>query len=117
MQFLLDWPVPISFLTVSLMTTFYRMDEKSIPNRELYAETLTRLNDLAQYRRLRIFAGNDTVPSAVWFVLLVGALFSVSYACFFGMKNIKAQYLITTTLTVTITLIYQVLRPDVLHSK
>jgi hypothetical protein len=88
-----------------LMTTFYRMDEKSIPNRELYAETLTRLNDLAQYRRLRIFAGNDTVPSAVWFVLLVGALFSVSYACFFGMKNIRAQYLITTTLTVTITLI------------
>jgi hypothetical protein len=88
-----------------LMTTFYQMDEKSVPNRELYGETLRRLNDLAQYRRLRIFAGNDTVPSAVWFVLLVGGLFAVSYACFFGMKNIKAQYLITTTLTVMITLI------------
>src|SRR4030095_1109090 len=31
-----------------LMTTFYQMDEKSIANRELYAETLKRLNDLAQ---------------------------------------------------------------------
>jgi hypothetical protein len=88
-----------------LLTAFYQLDEKSIPNRELYAETLKRLNNLAEYRRLRIFAGNDTVPLAVWFVLLVGAAFAVSYTCFFGMKNIKAQYLITTTLTVTITLI------------
>jgi uncharacterized protein DUF4239 len=88
-----------------LMTTFYHMDEKSIPNRELYAETLKRLNNLAQYRRLRIFAGNDTVPSAVWLVLLVGGVFTVSYTFFFGMKNIRAQYIIATTLTVTITLI------------
>jgi len=87
------------------MKMFYQMDEKSIANRELYAETLKRLNDLAQYRRLRIFAGNDTVPWAVWFVLLVGGVFAVSYTCFFGMKNIKAQYLLTTTLTVMITLI------------
>jgi hypothetical protein len=88
-----------------LMTTFYQMDEKSISNRELYAETLRRLNDLAQYRRLRIFAGNDTVPQAVWLVLLVGGVFTVSYTFFFGMKNIRAQYIIATTLTVTITLI------------
>jgi Protein of unknown function (DUF4239) len=88
-----------------LITTLYEMDEKSIPNRELYSETLKRLNDLAQYRRLRIFAGNDTVPPAIWLVLLVGGVFTVSYTFFFGMKNIKAQYMIATTLTVTITLI------------
>src|SRR6266446_2930455 len=41
-----------------LITVFYQMDEKSIPNRELYAESLRRLNNLAQHRRLRIFAGN-----------------------------------------------------------
>jgi len=73
-----------------LMAIFYQMDERSVPNRELYAETLKRLNDLAQYRRLRIFAGNDTVPWAVWFVLLIGGVFAVSY-------------LLTTTLTVMIT--------------
>jgi Protein of unknown function (DUF4239) len=88
-----------------LLTAFYKMDEKTMPNRELYAETLRRLNSLAEYRRLRIFAGNNTVPPAVWLVLLVGGVFAVSYTCFFGMKNIRAQCLITTTLTVTITLI------------
>ena len=52
---------------------------------------------------MRIFAGNDTVPPVIWLVLLVGGVLAVSYTFFFGMKNIRAQYLITTTLTVTVT--------------
>ena len=88
-----------------LTPLFYQMDEKSIPNKELYAESLRRLNNLAQYRRLRIFAGNNTVPSVIWLVLLVGGVTAVAYTYFFGTKNIKAQYMMTTALTVTITLI------------
>jgi len=86
----------------NLRTLFSQMDATSIPNRELYAESLRCLNNLAQYRRLRIFAGNDTIPPVIWLVLLVGGTFTVSYTFFFGMKNIKAQYLLTTTLTVMI---------------
>ena len=52
---------------------------------------------------MRIFAGNDTVPPVIWLVLLVGGVIAVSYTFFFGMKNICAQYLITTTLTATVT--------------
>jgi drug/metabolite transporter (DMT)-like permease len=52
---------------------------------------------------MRIFAGNDTVPPVIWLVLLVGGVFAVCYTFFFGMKNIRAQYLITTTLTVMLT--------------
>lgn len=89
----------------NLARLFYQMDEESIPNRELYAESVRRLNNLAQSRRLRIFAGNNTVPSVIWLVLLVGGVITVSYTYFFGMKNIKAQYAITTGLTVTITAI------------
>ena len=84
---------------------FSQLHEESLPNRELYAESLRRLSELAQYRRLRIFAGNNTVPPVIWLVLLVGSVFTVSYTFFFGMKNIKTQYLITATLTVTIALI------------
>jgi len=86
-----------------LRRLFDQIDSNSIANRELYAESLRRLNNLALYRRLRIFAGNDTNPPVIWLVLLVGGLFAVSYTFFFGMKNIKAQYLLTTTLTVMIT--------------
>jgi hypothetical protein len=87
----------------ALRTLFNQIDAKSIPNTELYAESLRCLNNLAQYRRMRIFAGNNTVPPVIWLVILVGGVFAVSYSFFFGMKNIKAQYLITMTLTVTIT--------------
>src|SRR5213596_3924616 len=87
----------------NLRILFSQMDATSIPNRELYAESLRCLNNLAQFRRLRIFAGNDTIPPVIWLVLLVGGTFAVSYSFFFGMKNIRAQYLITTTFTVTIT--------------
>ena len=86
-----------------LRLLFSQLDATSIPNRELYGESLRCLNNLAQYRRLRIFAGNDTVPPVIWLVLLVGGVFAVSYTFFFGMKNIRAQYLITTTLTVMLT--------------
>src|SRR5213083_3661955 len=87
----------------ALRILFAQVDATSIPNRELYGESLRCLNNLAQYRRLRIFAGNDTVPPVIWLVLLVGGVFAVSYTFFFGMKNIRAQYLITTTLTVMLT--------------
>src|SRR6266704_2812068 len=86
-----------------LRLLFSQLDATSIPNRELYGESLRCLNNLAQYRRLRIFAGNDTVPPVIWLVLLVGGVFAVSYTFFFGMKNIRSQFLITTTFTVTLT--------------
>ena len=90
---------------IRLINEFYQLDENSVPNREIYAEALKRFNNLAEYRRLRIFAGNNTVPSVVWLVLLVGSVISISYTYVFGMKNIRAQYLIAGSLTVTITLI------------
>jgi Na+/proline symporter len=37
--------------------------------------------------------------------MLIGGLFTISYTFFLGMKNIKAQYIISATLTITISLI------------
>jgi hypothetical protein len=85
-----------------LLDVFNLMDQQSAPNRELYAESLKRLNNLAEHRRLRIFAGNNTVPPTVWLVLLVGGVITVAYTYLFGTKNINAQYLMITALTVTI---------------
>jgi hypothetical protein len=88
-----------------LINLFNNMDRMSAPNRELYAESLRCLNKLAEYRRLRVFAGNNTIPSVIWLVLLIGGLITVAYTYFLGVKNIRAQYLMTAALTVTITLI------------
>ena len=89
----------------NLIAVFDNMEDKSIPNRELYMESLRRVNNLAEYRRLRIFAGNDTVPPMMWLVMLVGGLIMVLYTYFFGVRNIRAQYIMTSALTIMISLI------------
>lgn len=88
-----------------VLNIFNKMPANEIINRELYAESLKRVNMLAEYRRLRIFAGNDTIPDVIWIVLLAGAVITIFYTYFFGAKNIHAQYIMTAALTVTITLI------------
>jgi len=85
-----------------LLDVFNHLDEKSAPNRELYSESLKRLNNLAEHRRLRIFAGNNTIPPTVWLVLLVGGVITILYTYLFGTKNINAQYLMISALTITI---------------
>src|SRR5260370_8445012 len=82
----------------SLRLLFAQVDASSIPNRELYDEGLRCLNNLPQYRRMRIFAGNTTLPPVIWLVLLVRGVFPVSYTFFSGMKNILPQYFITPPL-------------------
>lgn len=88
-----------------LLNVFNTMDERSRANRELYAESLKRVNNLAEYRRLRIFAGDDTIPGVIWIVLLTGAVLTITYSYFFGAKNKNSQYLMTSVLTITITMI------------
>jgi len=85
-----------------LINVFDSMEDKALPNRELYLESLRRLNNLAEYRRLRIFAGNDVVPPMMWMVMFVGGLIMVLYTYFFGARNIRAQYIMTSALTIMI---------------
>jgi len=88
-----------------LIAVFDNMEDKALPNRELYMESLRRVNNLAEYRRLRIFAGNNTVPPMIWLILLAGGLITVLYTYFFGVRNIRAQCIMTSALTIMISLI------------
>lgn len=88
-----------------LIAVFDSMNDTALPNRELYLESLRRLNSLAEYRRLRIFAGNDTNPPMMWLVMLIGGLITVLYTYFFGVRNIRVQSIMTAALTIMISLI------------
>ena len=80
------------------------MDATSIPNRELYGESLRCLNNLAQYRRDENFcrqqyrATGHLVGVACW-----RRVRSLLHVFLWNEKHYKTQYLITTTLTVTVT--------------
>ena len=58
-----------------------------------------------EYRRLRIFSGNNNVPSLIWLVLVVGGVIMVANTFFFGMKRFSVQAFMTAILTVMLTLV------------
>jgi len=76
-------------------------DYKTISNPSAYQESLNRLNDFAEYRRLRLWSAVNTIPDVIWTVLIFGGLISLFYTYFFATKNITAQYVMTSALTIT----------------
>ena len=65
----------------------------------LYAESLTRLGDLSDSRRLRLHDAGDSIPSVVWVELWAGGLTTVLFTYFFGVKSVRSQAWMVAALT------------------
>lgn len=65
----------------------------------LYAESLKRLNDLSDTRRLRINASQDGVPTVLWVLLVGGGVLTIAFTFFFGVHDMRAQILMVAALT------------------
>ena len=62
-----------------------------------YDRSIGRLNEVGNYRRLRILKSRGTVPMILWNVLGIGAVLLVGFTYFFGL-NLRSQGLMTATL-------------------
>ena len=89
----------------NLMTLAGDVDPSALRNKDLYSEALQKLDGLAQYRRLRIFSGSNTVPPVLWLVLLCGAIITVACTYFFGMRHSYVQHAMTAALTLMLSLV------------
>ncbi len=49
--------------------------------------SLQKLEQLDHARNMRIYASESEIPGAMWVLLIVGALVTVSFACFFGAER------------------------------
>lgn len=65
----------------------------------IYAESLARLSQLSDDRRLRLHAGRDAIPRVLWMLLWFGGLITVPFTYFFGVKSFRSQALMTAALT------------------
>ncbi|MGI8889882.1 MAG: DUF4239 domain-containing protein [Chthoniobacterales bacterium] len=88
-----------------VITIFDRVDMSTITNEPVYTQSLEHIDDLAELRRHRIFAGTNTVPEVIWLVLLFGGLVTVGYTYFFAMTHVSVQYVMTSLLSLTVALI------------
>lgn len=71
----------------------------------LYSESLRRLNDLSDNRRLRIESSHDGLPPMLWVALIGGGILTLGFTYFFGASNMRAQLLMVAALTVEIAFI------------
>lgn len=79
----------------------YVIDQNPQPGAQtaLYGESLRRLNDLSDSRRLRINASRDSLPRMLWMVLIGGGVVTLAFTYFFGLSDLRAQLLMVAALT------------------
>lgn len=75
-----------------LFNLYSKVDASYASNSQFYDESVTRLNDLSELRRLRILASTSHVPTVVWIILIIGGFVSIAFTYFFGMKNAPVHY-------------------------
>lgn len=77
-----------------------------ISNPFLYQISLEKLNNISQYRRLRILDMQQTTPIIIWIVLFVCFSVSLGYAYFFTTKKRGTHLILITTFIIINILIF-----------
>ena len=63
-----------------------------------YEESVKRLVEMGDYRRLRLLASQGTVPGILWWLLCTGAVLLVGFTYFFALPSIRSQVVMTAAL-------------------
>jgi hypothetical protein len=108
-----EWPAmsrgeesPQAWRAMKELWDIYRdIDPKTAKENILYSESLGRLNDLSDSRRLRLHASHDKVHTVIWVLLWCGGIITVVFTYFFGVKSLWSQSLMTAALTAVIAFI------------
>jgi hypothetical protein len=88
-----------------LWVAYQRFQPRNAYENAWYAESLGRLNQLGDHRRLRLLANRSAVPGIMWVVLLGTGMVTIGFSFFFGIENVWAQVLMVAALAATISLL------------
>lgn len=70
-----------------------------------YGEAIGDLNEVGNFRRLRLLSSHATVPGILWITLLVGGAITTGFSYFFGAKSLSAHALMVVAVSSIIALI------------
>ena len=62
---------------------YYGYHPRTSQEERFYDESITRLNDLGQDRRLRIISSESSIPSLMWVMLVIGGVITIAYLYLF----------------------------------
>ncbi|MDQ3019648.1 MAG: DUF4239 domain-containing protein [Bacteroidota bacterium] len=87
---------------IEIWKIFSSMDSIKTEKEKIYfAESLDKLNDITDYRRLRILSSQNHIPAIIWTVIILGALTSIGFSLFFGTKSFTIQATMTSLFAMT----------------
>lgn len=105
-----DWPLldqdernpETRKILLDLWYVYVNMDSLDTEKEKIfYSESVSKLDEVTEYRRLRILSGQNHIPVVIWTVILIGALTSVGFSLFFGTRNLKVQAAMTSLFALT----------------
>lgn len=105
-----DWPLlsveeanPESReILVELFGLYTGMDSLNTEKQKIYfAESLGKLNQIAEFRRLRILSSQNHIPAVIWTVIVIGSLTSIGFSLFFGTRSLAVQASMTSLFAMT----------------
>lgn len=85
-----------------LMDAYTNASISSTKDQIYVAESLKHLNDLSNYRRIRLFTSRGTVPTLLWYLLFGGGIVLIAFTYFFGHESIAWQAAMTAALAGTL---------------
>jgi len=88
-----------------IRATVQEVEPRTAAGQERYAEGLDQVQRLADARRTRLVAAEESLPTVLWVVLIVGGILVVSFAYLFGMENTGAHSLMVVSLAGVIALV------------
>ena len=77
---------------------------------EVYAQALTLVQDLDEYRALRSLEVREGMPSMLWVVLIVGEMITVCFTYLFGMRTPRLHVLMVVAFTLVLALVLYTIR-------
>lgn len=110
-----DWPLlsygeanPASKHKLTELWKIYMSIDTMVNDKQriIFEESLKKLNDVTDYRRLRILSSQNHIPAIIWAVIIIGALTSVGFSLFFGTRSFKVQAVMTAVFAMTNALIF-----------
>jgi hypothetical protein len=85
-----------------LWRAYQQVEVRNDHERLWYEKSLDQLDQLGDYRRLRMLSNRPAVPALMWVVLLATGIITIGFSFFFGTQNSSAQTLMTAALSATI---------------
>jgi uncharacterized membrane-anchored protein len=88
-----------------IWSLYIKYQPKTLAEQTFFDESVRKLNSFRELRTQRLMDARSGLNPLLWFVLITGCISTLSFTFLFGTENIKAQLIMATLLSLTISLI------------